>query len=98
MYGRYPSHRAILDIRAAKSMRNQTTRRPLQKNVIARAAELERTTLTILADQTHFHLSPEKWDEFVAAVDAPSRNLPGLRELLAGPDVFDESEKSGSAR
>jgi uncharacterized protein (DUF1778 family) len=101
-------------------MRNQTTlrdtkvqlrMRPLQKDVIARAAELKQTTLTnfmvehafeaaqhILADQTHFYLSPEKWDEFVAALDAPPRNLPGLRKLLTGPAVFDEPKKSGRAR
>ncbi|HEX4133507.1 MAG TPA: DUF1778 domain-containing protein [Bryobacteraceae bacterium] len=85
--------------------------RPLQKDVIARAAELKQTTLTnfmvqqafeaaqhILADQTHFYLTPEKWDEFAAALDAPPRNLPGLRELLGGPNVFDEPEKPRSAR
>jgi uncharacterized protein (DUF1778 family) len=89
----------------------QLRMRPLQKDVIARAAELKQTTLTnfmvehafeaaqhILADQTHFYLSPEKWDEFVAALDAPPKNLPALRELLTGPDVFDEPAKPGSAR
>jgi uncharacterized protein (DUF1778 family) len=93
---RFPSHASM---------------RPLQKDVIARAAELKQTTLTnflvehafeaaqhILADQTHFYLSPEKWDEFVAALDAPPRDLPGLRDLLAGPDVFDGPKKPRSAR
>jgi uncharacterized protein (DUF1778 family) len=76
--------------------------RPLQKQVIARAAELKRTTLTnfmvehafeaaqnIIADQAHFYLSPEKWNEFVAALDAPPRDLPRLRQLLSEPSVFD---------
>lgn len=75
---------------------------PLQKNVIARAAELKQTTMTsfmvehafqaaqqILADQTHFYLSREKWDEFCAALDAPPRELPELRRLLTEPGVFD---------
>jgi uncharacterized protein (DUF1778 family) len=44
----------------------------------------------ILADQVHFYLSPEKWDEFVAAIDAPPKNLPQLRRLLTEPSVFDE--------
>lgn len=85
--------------------------RPLQKDVIARAAQLQQTTLTnfmvqhafeaaqhILADQTHFYLTPEKWDEFAAALDAPPRNLPGLRELLGGLNIFDEAEEPRSAR
>ena len=76
--------------------------RPLQMDVIARAAELRQTTMTnfmvehafnaaqqILADQTHFYLSPEKWDEFCAALDAPPRELPELRKLLTQPGVFD---------
>ena len=77
--------------------------RSLQKDVIARAAELKQTTLTnfmvehafeaaqnILADQVHFYLSPEKWDQFTAALDAPPKDLPGLRKLLSEPGVFDE--------
>lgn len=95
-------------------MRNETARkdtkvqlrmRPLQKDVIARAAELKQTTVTnfmvdqafraaqqILADQTHFYLSPGKWDEFCAALDAPPKDLPALRRLLTEPSVFDESK------
>ena len=80
----------------------QLRMRPLQKEVIARAANLKQTTLTnfmveqafqaaqqILADQVHFYLSDEKWDEFCAALDAPPKDLPWLRKLLARPGVFD---------
>jgi uncharacterized protein (DUF1778 family) len=80
----------------------QLRMRPLQKEVIARAANLKQTTLTnfmveqafqaaqqILADQVHFYLSDEKWDEFCAALDAPPKDLPRLRKLLARPGVFD---------
>lgn len=80
----------------------QLRMRPIQKDVIARAAELRQTTLTnfmveqafqaaqqILSDQAHFYLSAEKWDEFCAALDAPPRDLPELRKLLTEPGVFD---------
>lgn len=78
---------------------------PLQKEVISRAANLKQTTLTnfmvenafnaaqqILADQVHFYLSPEKWEEFCAALDAPPKDIPALRKLLTGPSVFDDAE------
>ncbi len=77
--------------------------RSLHEDVIARAAALKQTNLTtfmleqafnvaqqILADQAHFYLSPEYWDEFCAALDAPPRELPELRRLLSEPSVFDE--------
>jgi uncharacterized protein (DUF1778 family) len=44
----------------------------------------------ILADQARFYLPPEKWDEFVAALDSPPHNLPQLCRLLTQPSVFDE--------
>jgi uncharacterized protein (DUF1778 family) len=81
----------------------QLRMRPLQKAIIARAAELKQTTLTnfmvehafevaqnILADQSHFYLSAEKWAEFCAALDAPPKDLPRLRRLLTEPSMFDE--------
>ena len=82
----------------------QLRMRPMQKDVIVRATRIKQTTLTdfmvehafeaaqrILADQVHFYLSPAKWDEFVAALDAPPKDLPQLRKLLTEPGVFDES-------
>ena len=90
---------------ARKETKVQLRMRPLQKDVIARAAELRQTTVTnfmieqafnaaqqILADQTHFYLSPEKWDEFCAALDAPPKRKLKLERLLTEPGVFDESE------
>ena len=44
----------------------------------------------LMVEQAHFYLSPEKWDEFCAALDAPPKDLPALRKLLAEPSVFDE--------
>jgi uncharacterized protein (DUF1778 family) len=88
---------------ALKETKVQLRMRAVQKDVITRAAALKQTTVTnfmvehsfqaaqqILADQSHFYLSPEKWEEFVAALDAPPRELPGLRKLLTEPTVFDE--------
>jgi uncharacterized protein (DUF1778 family) len=88
-----------------KETKVQLRLRRLQKDVIARAAEIKQTTLTnfmveqsfeaaqqILADQRHFYLSPAKWDEFCAALDAPPKDLPELRKLLTEPSRFDESE------
>lgn len=90
---------------ALKETKVQLRMRPLQKDVIARAAELRQTTVTnfmieqafqaaqqILADQTHFYLSPEKWDEFCAALDAPPTKKLKLQKLLTEPSVFDESK------
>jgi uncharacterized protein (DUF1778 family) len=90
---------------ALKGTKVQLRMRPLQKEVISRAAELKQTTMTnfmvehafnaaqqILADQTHFYLAPGRWDEFIAALDAPPRDLPALRKLLTEPGVFDESK------
>jgi uncharacterized protein (DUF1778 family) len=88
-----------------KDTKVQLRMRPLQKAVIARAAELKQTTMTnfmveqafnaaqqILADQVHFYLSPEKWDEFCAALNAPPKVIPELRKLFAEPSVFDDSK------
>ena len=86
-----------------REIKVQLRMRPLQKEVIVRAAKIKQTTLTnfmiehafeaaqnILADQVHFYLSAAKWDEFVAALDAPPKDLPQLRKLLTEPSVFDE--------
>jgi uncharacterized protein (DUF1778 family) len=41
-----------------------------------------------LADRRVFQLPPEKWEAFIAAQDAPPRDLPRLRRLLKEPSVF----------
>lgn len=55
-------------------------------------ADQQRVRLTIEsegADQTTIALSPEDWDAFCTALDAPPRNIPELRRLLQEPGVFD---------
>jgi uncharacterized protein (DUF1778 family) len=41
-----------------------------------------------LAERTRFVLPAEKWREFNAALDAPSREIPALRKLFSEPSVF----------
>jgi uncharacterized protein (DUF1778 family) len=43
----------------------------------------------VLADRREFTLPPERWEAFTAALDAPPKDVPGLRELLTGPTVLD---------
>ena len=38
-----------------------------------------------LADRTRFELTPEKWQEFHAALDQPVSTKPKLRDLLSKP-------------
>ena len=85
-----------------KATKIQLRLRPAEKEVIARAAELRRTTLSqfmlenayqaaqqVLADQVHFVLSPERWKAFCEALDAPPRDLPALRQLLTEKSILD---------
>ena len=99
-----------------RDMKVQLRMQPAQKDVISRAATLKQTTLSnfmlehaieaaqrVLADQAHFSLSPEKWDEFCAALDAPPKQHPELRKLLLQPGIFDtgavkQKRKSRSQR
>jgi len=47
-----------------------------------------------LADRRVFQLSPEKWEAFIAALDAPPRDLPRLRRLLREPSVFSGGKRA----
>ena len=76
--------------------------RPAEKELIARAAQVKQTTLSrfmaehafnaaqqVLADQVHFVLSPERWEEFCTALDMPPKEIPAWRRLLTEKNVFD---------
>jgi uncharacterized protein (DUF1778 family) len=43
----------------------------------------------IVADDSHFSLNGERWKNFLAALDAPPRDIRALRRLLTEPGVFD---------
>jgi hypothetical protein len=40
-------------------------------------------------DHVQFALPPERWEAFYAALDAPARIIPALKELLTEEGVFD---------
>jgi uncharacterized protein (DUF1778 family) len=74
-----------------------------QKEVIAKAAKLSKTTVStfvlrhayedaqsILADQGQFRLPPRQWKAFCEALDTPQKDLPALRKLLKSKGVFDD--------
>jgi uncharacterized protein (DUF1778 family) len=47
-----------------------------------------------LPDRRHFGLSAEQWSAFVAALDAPPRDLPRVRRLFDEPGVFETRRSS----
>jgi predicted DNA-binding antitoxin AbrB/MazE fold protein len=65
--------------------------RPLQSLPLE---ENQQVTLTIHtpddSDSASFTLSPEQWDSFCQALDAPPKMIPELRTLLQSPGLFDE--------
>jgi len=50
---------------------------------------LEEAKVHLVTDQVYFYLSSERWNEFIAVLDAPPKELPELRKLLTQPSVFD---------
>ncbi|MER8885198.1 MULTISPECIES: DUF1778 domain-containing protein [unclassified Mesorhizobium] len=74
---------------------------PQAKRTLATAAATERRSLSdfvlesalaraeeTLADRRSLHLDAEKWVAFMAALDAPTRDLPRLKRLLNEPSIF----------
>lgn len=44
----------------------------------------------VVADKVYFSLPEKQWNTFCAALDKPAREIPKLRKLFAGPNVFDK--------
>ena len=78
---------------------------PEAKRTLAAAAQAERRSLSdfvlasalgraeeALSDRRVFHLSPEKWEAFITALDAPPRDMPRLRRLLNETGIFSDGE------
>ena len=42
-----------------------------------------------LADRRHFGLDAERWEAFIAALEAPPREIPQLEKLMREPSVFE---------
>lgn len=60
---------------------------PHDEQIIEEDDLLERYT-----EQSLFVLNSEQWTEFMAALDAPPRDLPRLRRLLSEPSFFEQAE------
>ncbi|TPK91647.1 DUF1778 domain-containing protein [Mesorhizobium sp. B2-4-12] len=87
--------------RATRSEKLDLRLTPEAKHKLATAAAAERRSLSdfvlesalgraeeTLADRRSFHLDAEKWAAFMAALDAPTRDLPRLKRLLSEPSIF----------
>jgi uncharacterized protein (DUF1778 family) len=74
-----------------------------EKELIAKAAAIKQRSATefivkhayeaacdVLAEQTNFRLNNQEWEKFCRALDAPTRDVPALKNLLTTPGVFDE--------
>jgi uncharacterized protein (DUF1778 family) len=84
-----------------KATKVQLRLQPLQKVVLARAAQLRQTSLSnfmlehayaaaqqVLADQVDIVMAPAEWGAFCKALDAPPRPIPALKKLFTRPSVF----------
>jgi len=45
-----------------------------------------------LVERRHFELNAEQWEAFMAALDAPPREVPRLRRLFHDPSAFEATE------
>lgn len=75
-----PQSKALLEKAARKD--NKSVSDFVLQNALS-AAE------AIVADDSAFSLNDKEWKRFLAALDAPPRNITALRELLTKPGVFD---------
>jgi uncharacterized protein (DUF1778 family) len=75
-----PEHKQTLQAAAAAS--NQSVSEFVLESALEHAAET-------LPDRRHFVLNTEQWEAFMAALDAPPRDMPRLRKLLNEPSIFD---------
>jgi len=64
------------------------TRRSVSDFVLESALSRAEETL---ADRRRFGLDAERWEAFMAALDAPPRPLPRLEQLFATPSIFEDS-------
>ena len=87
------SREAVINIRAQHRQRELIDRaaEALGRNrsefmldAACRAAE------DVLLDQRLIQLGPEAWERFNALLDAPARDIPALRALLASKPVWED--------
>jgi uncharacterized protein (DUF1778 family) len=69
-------------LQTAAAAANRSVSDFVLESALARAAET-------LPDRTRFSLSPERWAEFQALLDAPPQENPRLANLLRTPSIFE---------
>jgi uncharacterized protein (DUF1778 family) len=67
---------------AAAAAAHQSVSEFVLASALARAQE-------VLPDRQHIGLDAETWARFMAALDAPARDLPRMAPLLVRPGLFD---------
>ena len=90
-----------MTIRATRSEKLDIRLTAEAKRILASAAAAQRRSISdfvlesalsraedALADRRRFGLDAERWQAFMAALDAPPRDLPRLKRLLDAPGVF----------
>jgi len=88
--------------RESRSERLDVRASPSAKHLLQRAAQVQQRTVSefvlqsalaaaaeTLAERRHFELDDERWQAFLAALDAPPTPKPRLERLLREPGVFD---------
>ena len=96
-----------MTVRSTRTEKLDLRLTPEAKRMLAAAAQAERRSLSdfvldsalgraeeALADRRVFQLSPEKWQAFVTALDAPPRDMPRLRALLNEPGIFSNDDSA----
>ncbi|MDR3554704.1 MAG: DUF1778 domain-containing protein [Syntrophobacteraceae bacterium] len=76
-----PNVKRLLQEAAAVS--NKTVTEFLLDSALTQAAE-------VLADRRLFLLDDKQWEEFIAALDAPPRPMPGMERLLREPSILEQ--------
>ena len=66
----------------ASATTNKTVTEFLIESALTEAAE-------VLADRRMFSLSNKQWQEFMAALDAPTSPMPRLKKLLLEPSILE---------
>lgn len=93
-----PARTAKLDLRlsaeakrvlhAAADATHRSVSQFVLESALARAEEM-------LADRRSFELDANQWTAFMAALEAPPRELPSLRRLLQDTKPFDPADTAG---
>jgi len=76
-------------LEAAATLSNQSISDFVRKAALDLADET-------LPDRRRFVLDDERWAAFMAALDAPPRDMPRLRRLLNEPSIFSDLETGPS--